>query len=358
MKYIVIILLTIVMFTGCDNTQKGYMPIPEFTDNSKPVSYGNHQDVYLFSNQEQSNDIRNLMKKEFGFPLEGAQKEKTFELLWKRFQDFEEFKKAKNVMFICNLGIQDSFTSFVRSKIPRDKLDGVINGSSTIITYQNEWSDDQLVTFILAQDENSLENIILARSTNLYQDFAKRFLNRMTRRVYYRGTLKGNEFQDYPYSLKIPSTFQVYKEDKSQNMISFIHRYKKKDTTLPDKFFSIYMEKMDEGELTEEWVKNVRKEIGTKILDGDEIDWMRTKMLAKTFTTWDNINYYGYILEGAWENDSTKMGGSFKSYAFYDRQTKAGYFIDTAVYYPAGTKVPYLAELEGIAKSFNIKEQK
>jgi len=352
------ILFTLMILVGCNNSEQAYMPVPEFTDNNKPISYGNHQDVYVYSNQELSGNIKNIMKKQFGYPLEGAQKEKTFELFWKNFDSFEEFKKAKNLMFICNLDIQDSFTAFVKSKVPQDKLIKVTQGAPTIITYQNEWSDDQLITFILASDEDSLENIILSKIANLYIDYEKRFLQRMTRRVYYRGILKNNSFLDYDYYLVIPSTFQIYKEIKTENMISFIHRYKKKNTILPDKFITIYQENMEKNDFNSKWVKRLREQVGLKILDGDQIDWMRTRMLPKTFTTWNGVSYYGFILEGAWENDKNSMGGSFKSYAFYDELTKSGYFIDTAVYYPAGTKIPYLIELEGIAKSFNIKEQK
>jgi hypothetical protein len=106
----------------------------------------------------------------------------------------------------------------------------------------------------------------------------------------------------------------------------------------------------------EDWVRSSRAKVGRVVLDGDRIDWNRSNLIPKTFTTWNDHNYLGFTLEGAWENDMTKMGGSFKSYAIYDENIKTGYFIDTAVYYPAGTKIPYLYELEGVAKSLNIKE--
>ena len=345
---------------GCSDTEKDYMPVANFTDISKPVSYGNHQDIYVFSNQTLDENTLNIMKQQFGYPTEGAQKERTFQLIWKSFSDFEELKKAKNIMFVCNMDIPSSFTAFISSKIPQDKLDSVLQGASSILTYQNEWSDDQLVTFILSNNENSLDNIIVSRIANLYLDYEKRFLQRMTRRVYYRGTLKDNFFADYNYNVTLPSTFQIYKEIKEENMISFIYRYKKKATVLPDKYLTVYQENMDKDEVTESWFRKTRSKIGDTVLDGDEIDWLRTRLMPKTFTTWNNEKYLGYVLEGAWENTRTNMGGSFKSYAFFDDQTNAAYFIDTAVYYPAGTKIPYITELEGIAKSFNtkIKEQK
>lgn len=356
MKYFLLLLLTIITLFACNKSDQGYMPVADFIDNSKAVSYGNHQDLYVFSNQELSENTLDIMKKQFGYPLEGAQKEMTFDLLWKNFNDFEEFQKAKNLLFICNLELEDEITAFVKNKIPQEKLDFVQNTSSTIITYQNEWSDDQLVTFVLAKNQEKVEDIIIAKMANLYLDYEKRFLQRMTKRVYYRGTLEGDAFQDYTYSLQLPSTFQLYKENKAEKMISFIYRYKKKETVLPDKYLTLYQEKLEANDFNELWVKKSRQKIGNVILDGDKIDWNRANLMPKTFKTWSGKAYLGFIIEGAWENNQTSMGGSFRSFAIYDEKSLTGYFIDTAVYYPAGTKIPYLFELEGIAKSFNIKE--
>lgn len=355
MKYLVVIACLLCLL-GCSSKDDSYMPVSNFTDDSKPISYGNHQDVYVFFNQALNANTYEIMTEQFGYPQSGAQKERTFYLFWKDFADFEELKKAKNIMFICNLEVRDELTSFIEQKISQAKLDHVNNISSIILTYQNEWSDDQLVTFILSKDERRTEDIILAKIPNLYLDYAKRFLTRMTHRVYYRGTLSGNAFAEYKYGLEIPNTFQLYKEDKVENMISFLHRYKKKETVLPDKFITTYQEKMESYDFNDIWVKNIRERIGKVILDGDRIDWDRTKILSKTFTAWDGGIYYGYEIEGAWENSNTNMGGSFRSYAFYDDNSKSGYFIDTAVYFPAGTKIPFIVELQGIAKSFYIKE--
>lgn len=355
MRYLTIILCLLCLF-GCNKKERAYMPVDDFIDSSKPISYGNHQDVYIFSNQPLSANANAILTDQFGYPQSGAQKERTFYLFWKDFSEFEELKKAKNIMFICNLEVQDELTAFVEQKVSLDKLDYVNNISSTILTYQNEWSNDQLVSFVLSRDQRRTDDIITARIAHLYLDFEKRFLDRMTRRVYYRGTLSGKDFADYNYALQIPNTFQLYKEDKVENMISFLHRYKKKDTVLPDKFITIHHEKMEHYDFNDIWVKRVRERIGKVVLDGDRIDWDRTNIMPKTFTTWDKHVYKGYEIEGAWENSDTNMGGTFRSYAFYDTHTMSAYFIDTAVYFPAGTKIPFIVELEGIAKSFYIKE--
>lgn len=355
MKYLTVIICLLCLF-GCNKQDSGYMPVEDFVDSSKPISYGNHQDVYIFSNQPLSADASGIMTDQFGYPQSGAQKERTFYLFWKDFSEFEELKKAKNIMFICNLEVQDQLTAFVEQKVSTDKLDYVNTKSSTILTYQNEWSNDQLVTFVLSKNQRRTEDIITARIAQLYLDFEKRFLDRMTRRVYYRGTLSGKAFAEYDYALQIPNTFQLYKEDKVENMISFLHRYKKKDTVLPDKFITIHHEEMEHYNFNEVWVRKARERIGKVILDGDSIEWDRTNIIPKTFTTWDNHIYKGYEVEGAWENSNTNMGGTFRSYAFYDSHSKGAYLIDTAVYFPAGTKIPFIVELEGIAKSFYIKE--
>lgn len=358
MKRILLLIILVFLLIGCQKKNTSYMPFANFVDNSKPVSYGNHQDVYVFSNQELDGVTAQIMQEQFGYPNEGAQKERTFALIWKDFDGFEEFKKAKNIMFIGNFDIPGKLNSFLQDKIPQDKLTKVMKGSPAILTYQNEWSDDQLVTFILAANKDDLENIILTRTADLYLDFEKRFLERMTKRVYYRGSLTNDSFSSFPFQLEIPSTFQVYKELKEDNLLSFIHRYKKKDTVLPDKFITVYYEKISKADFTEAWVKSTRNMIGNKILDGDKVDWFRSILIPKTFTTWNKDEFLGYTLEGAWENKKTKMGGSFKSYAFYDEAKGFAICIDTAVYYPAGTKIPFLTELEGIAKSYNIKEIK
>ncbi len=355
MKHIIYILLLSCVLISCNKAEDTYMPMTEFTDNSKAVSYGNHQDVYLFSNQILDKNTDKIMKQQFGYPFQGAQKERAFELFSKNFDDFEEYKKAKNIIFICNLDIPGRLSAFINDKLPKSKLEKIISGQPAILTYQNEWSDDQLVTFVLGSNKETLENIILSRIADLYLDYEKRFLARMTKRVYYRGSLD-QQFEDYSYSLEIPSTFQLYKEYKDKNLISYIYRYKKKNTVLPDKFVTIYTEDIAYDAFSEDWIRKARSIIGQEILDGDTIDWLRSKIMPKSFITWQGLQYDGFVLQGAWENKTNKMGGTFKSYAIYDAKGMKAYLIDTAVYYPAGTKIPFITELEGIAKSFIIKE--
>jgi hypothetical protein len=45
------------------------------------------------------------------------------------------------------------------------------------------------------------------------------------------------------------------------------------------------------------------------------------------------------------------MGGVFQTYAFWDREFEMVYVIDTSIYFPAGNKLRYMIELEGIAKT-------
>lgn len=356
MKRLIILLLLFVALVGCGEKKVEYRPIKDLLNVEKPRAYGGHQDVYVFSNQEISVDVMTRLKKEFGNIIPGIQNEKAFFLQWKTFDGFDDLKKARNIIFICDLSIEDELTAFVLQKLPEEKINYVLDYSSIIVSYENEWADDQLISFVVSRDKERTDDILLVKAPNLYLDYQKRFLKRMTRRVYYRSTLSANEFIDLPFGLKIPDSYQLYKRDDVEDMISFIYRFKKGETVLPDKFVSVYHEKIEQRDFEEFWVKKSREKLGKTILDGDEIIWDRTQIMPKTLSAWDHAVYQGYIIEGAWKNETTDTGGSFKSYAIYHQKSGTAYLIDTAVYYPAGTKIPYLLEMEGIAKSFYIKE--
>ncbi len=358
MKKILLILITILILVACAKKEEKYMPVKDFMDSSKPSSYGNHQDIYVYSNIALKSDIMETLKKEFGHEVEGAQNEKDFFLLWKDFGEFEELKRAKNIIFLCDLSQMDELVSLTEQKIPAEKISFAKDKAALMLTYQNVWSDDQMITFIIGKSADNIENVILTKAQFLYLEYHKRFLHRMAKRAYYRGILKQKYFDNYPITLRIPDSYQLYKEDEINNMISFIYRYSKKDSIVPDKFITIHYEDISKDEFTRKWVIRTRDKIGKEILDNDVVDWYRSEIRPKSISSWETDVHDGYEVYGAWKNEETNNGGTFRSYVFYDDKSGRAFFIDTAVYYPAGTKIPFMLELEAIAKSYHLKEMK
>jgi len=50
------------------------------------------------------------------------------------------------------------------------------------------------------------------------------------------------------------------------------------------------------------------------------------------------------------------VGGAFQSFAFFDENSERAYLIDNSVYYPEGSKLEALIELEIISSSIVIKD--
>ena len=125
----------------------------------------------------------------------------------------------------------------------------------------------------------------------------------------------------------------------------------------PQRWISVYYEPSEDPyELSKAWMLERRAEISDPYYDGDYV----TDKIDLTVREVDFCGFPAIQLTGVWQNDSKSRpaGGPFRSYGFYDSNAQRLYLVDIAVFAPGKKKLPYLRQLDVMARTFRTQNQK
>jgi hypothetical protein len=183
------------------------------------------------------------------------------------------------------------------------------------------------------------------QAEKIFTLFKKKLYERTEEQLYKFETYAASTFAGYPWEIKLPRYFIVYKEDRQDNFISFLARSKDK----PDRYIAVYYEKLEPAQFSRTWLKEKRASLVWKYYDEDEFKDKDVRM-----ENYQIAGHDGFKLSGRWQNMKYLIGGAFQSFAFYDESSGNAYIIDNSVYYPEGNKLNSLIELEIIGNSLII----
>ena len=344
-RKILILFFLLVIITGCSSREDRYKASGKMIDPGKPISWGHQQTIYVFADDNvwkyAEKPIRQSLER-FIFTTEN---EKIFEIKRAPIHSIEQFYKFNNLIFLSHLESNEPVSNYVKEIMGSQIEQEIIANSVGMYPKENIWANDQFVLFLLGDNERNLLKLNILQANKTYKLFKDKLYERISGQVYKSPVYSDKSFAIYPWEIKLPKNYVLYKKDKN-NFISFIARLRNS----PDRYFSVYFEKIEKKEVGKEWLKKARAEIAWKYYDEDEFkkeDIRIEKILLG--------KYKGWKLSGRWQNKKYAVGGSFQSFAFYDEDTKAAYLIDNSVYFPEGLKLAALIELEVISRTFKIK---
>ena len=210
----------------------------------------------------------------------------------------------------------------------------------------NLWVNDQFITFLLGDNEENLLKLNILQADKIFTLFKQKLYARTEEQLYKFETYTSATFDGYPWEIKLPKYFLVYREDRSGNFISFLARSKDK----ADRYVAVYYEKLESEQFNRAWFKEKRASLVWQYYDEDEF-----KDKDVRIENYQIAGYDGIKLSGRWQNMKYLVGGAFQSFAFFDEASGNAYIIDNSVYYPEGYKLNSLIELEIIGNSLIIK---
>jgi len=341
----VLILISILLIscskeTGNSSKQKA--------DIHKPMSWGHKQDIYVFADDNVwkygEQYIRNTLER-FYFTTEN---EPYFLVKRAPMDEMEQFYKFNNLLFLADLNSGEPVADYVE-KIMGKQIDKEI-AENTVGVYpqDNVWARDQFVLFLLADNEKNLLELNIEMANKTFELFRDILYGRIETQLYKTKTYSASTFDNYSWILDLPKSYVVYKQDDANNFISFISRLRNK----PDKYISVYSQRMENNKIDESWLKKTRSELAWKYFDEDEFFDKDIR-----FRRYEHNGLEGWKISGRWRNEKYAVGGAFQSFAFYDEAGKTAYLIDNSIYYPEGYKLAGLIEMEVISKTFAVKRK-
>lgn len=346
-----LLIMFLLSITACSDKTNKYTKYENLQDNRKPISWGQDRVIYVFADEEiwkyAETPLRETLER-YEFTNNN---ESYFELRRADIENIAQFYKFRNLIFLSNINSNLPVSAFVKKSLPLQTIQETVKNRVGLYKDQNLWANDQQVLFITGDNLLDLMKITILQKEQIFRIFSDRLHDRIAFHVYQMPVLDDSFFQDYPFTLKIPVQYRLYKKDVQGHFISFLYRNLHEDDENPDKYISVYYEEMDSYQVTQDWLIKRRAEFAWKYFDEDTFKREDINISQVSFqgrTSW--------LVAGRWQNQKYKIGGAFRSIAFWDETQKKAYIIDSSVFYPAGEKLTYLLELRAISESFMIKK--
>ena len=346
MKKILIILVIFFLLFGCAPKREKYTPKTGKINPRKPMSWGHRQTIYIFAEDDIWNLLHEKLENNLGRVYFTTNNENYFEIKRAPLKSLQQFFKFNNILFLSYLNSESELANYIKEIMGEKAEKDLKKNGVAMYPLDNLWANDQFVLFLLANDKSHLLKLYDLQENKIFELFKNKLYERIARQVYKQDIYPQSEFAGFPWTLKLPKSYILYKKDSQNRFVSYIARLREH----ADRYISVYYEKLDKTDFGKNWLKKKRAELAWKYYDEDEFaekDIRTEKTKLGNFDCWK--------LSGRWQNKKYLVGGAFQSFAFYDEKTKTAFLIDNSVYFPEGYKLSALIELEVISGTFRLK---
>jgi len=357
MKYTTLLLAisALLFISACNQNQSTgnyYTQYESIVDNSKPISYGEDKDVYLFAGGLNLSRTVAVLDTSLTRKVQLTTEEQYFSLISKDISQIDEFYTYKNLILCGTLEGTDNVSAHIRKTLANNFLAAARKSGAELFVVKNLYVRDQIILYLVAQNNEKLEQLVNERADQIFGFLKERFEQRQAYQAYKTEVIGDKLFEDKPFNIKIPVLYQLYKDDPKGAFLSFIYQPHIPSRQVPDKYVSVYHEAMPTNTLDANWLFNKRQELGKKYFDGDEI--IPEKYTAEPV---EIAGVKGWRIYGHWINKNLHggVGGAFQTFAFWHSATQTAYLVDNIVFFTDGLKLPALTELGMISRSITIK---
>lgn len=314
--------------------------------NYTPMSNGVEGSIVFVCDELQKPVVRPELERVFGKVIHTPQPESKFKITWVNGSELKNITRSPIILLLGSLEGEDAVSRLLVEMFSPDVESGVVTGEYAVFKKTNAWARPQLLMIITGNSNRNLGDNLKAWSDSLY-DWAYQFeLERLTKEMFRKGEqvdLGNTICEKYGFKLRIQHDYVVAQENDSLNFIRFI-RY------MPERWIGISWGQMNDiSLLTPEFILDQRRNLGRAFLDPVIVyDEMYTCVNSL-------LNGREVILSnGIWATMDPTGGGPFLSLTLYVPEKRLYYIIDGAVFIPGEPKMPYLWQLEVIARTFAV----
>ena len=287
---------------------------------------------------------------------------------------FDEIKKRKNVIIVAPLSDSTNEANFLRRRLSEEARQAVMDGQTAVVAKPDLWRRDQRVYFITARSADDLVNALEERGQRVRRTFKRITLDRMQDEMFEKArqqNLEDSLMQRHGFAVNVQHDYQIALEETTDSTGFVWLRRVLTDTWR--NVFVYYIEDASPSRISPEWISTTRDSLTRKYVQGNVAGFMRIdyrRPLTSQQTSFEDR--FGYEMRGLWHmvahKDSLNAdppdrtflemggGGPFLTYAFYDQASDRVYLIDGAVFAPSYDKLPFVRQMEVIAKTFRTRQ--
>jgi len=272
---LLVILITASVLSSCGQksgkTDK-YSFYETAMDTSKPLSWGNDRDIYVFCDEATWQGLSAFLKSSLEREMYVVVNEKYFTLIKSDINDLDKLIHYKNLLFLGDLKSKAAVSEHLRNSIDKRMTERVQNSGGEIFVARNRWVNDQLIIYMLGDNVENLVKLSVMQANRLFNLFLNRLGERLAYQVYQTKVIPEEFFEPYPFIIKIPENYRLFHDDKKNRLLSFMYRMRSETREYPDKYVSIYYETIADDSLKLDWILAKRKHLADKYHDKDEFD--------------------------------------------------------------------------------------
>ena len=309
----------------------------------KPGSRGNLNEVIVFADPGVYAKCGNGLSRALEKIVHTPQPEKIFHLKPVSYEKFADSTIAANVILLGTLEGEGPFSQYVRDMLDEDARKGIADGVYWFFAKTNAWYNKQLLLVAVANDAEELASRLNFGADELFEVLNESVLQRMSDVIFSTMENKklSKELMDkFGFRVRIQHDYHFTREEPEERFIR-IRRYN------PTRWLTVSWQ--DADTLTEDMVIRERARISALFADTSRIE-PEYNVISEE----NHIPNGKYLLRGLWSTEAAVGGGPFFSYGVFDEEMKRAYFLDGAVFNPGDEKLPYLRQLEVLARSFMI----
>jgi len=316
--------------------------------NHLPESLGPARKLIVIADPGDWQTIEKPMREIFEKTLYTPQEERLFEVQRGDVEYFHEHKHAlrKSLMVIAPLDANHATAQFLKAMLSPDVQRSILEGKAAVTWKEDVWAKDQMLLVVSGTSIDSLIDNLWISSDRLYSAMERSVENSLKDRVYSFGereSVTHSLAREHGWSVRVPFGYRILESYPDSGFVVLA-----KDN--PNRWLSVYWESnVHPDQLTDDWCIEKRDKITQRFFGGDRISLGDVKVHQTEF-----VGKLAYVMQGLWENEKEWKGGPFKSYAFTDLKQNRFYFIDMGMYAPNKQKLPYLRQVDFIARTFQI----
>ncbi len=312
----------------------------------KPLGYWREPGIAVIADSLEWQIFETPLSSIFEEELKTPQLELKYSVFRIQENQFKQYDAFRYLIVAGSIDAKGTAGSLIRQVMADSVMkDGIMNNRYFVFSQRDQWAQEQLVVFMIAQNVDELREKIENNRHFIYNLINTDLESYLTKDMFRKGEqieIEEKLLTTYGWKIRVQHDYFIAQEDPDNNMVWFRRMY-------PERWIFVrWIDNADPALLNPEWVIDERNRLGFDYYGGDKVAQEYLKVVTDTtFLTRPAV-----ITTGLWENDEKVAGGPFKNYTFYDAFSERLYMIDVAVYAPAEEKMPYLRRAEIIANSF------
>lgn len=317
----------------------------------KPQSVGGDTDLFVIADEANWQVLEEDIRDTFERVIETPQPEKVFAVHWVAPEEHQQYLTRKNIVLVGVLGSEGPIDTKVADMLSPQVKAKVEAGEAFYLPKENAYAKNQLLMVLAGTSVEEIEEKLNVNEQRLYNVFKEKLRQDTFAQMYERmeqTDLEKELLQKYGWMVRIQHDYFINVDRADDNFVMLRRSLPGRERWL----FVHWLENAQPAIIEQKWMIETRNRFTQKYYAGD--------VVVEAFTSSQEVEFAGRAalkLEGLWENDEKRVGGPFRTYAFYDEPSNRVYMIDIAVFYPAGQKEPFLRQLDIMAHTFKTARE-